>query len=361
MRGIKILALGILATTANTVITGAETGLQNEACVLNVSNQGGAITSFVLKDSPVNPLLWELTREDMPENNRKGAPFRGHFLCLGRWGDPTPGEKMSGMPNNGDTAALTWQADSADDFSLVLRCNSDMDYIEAVREFNLDSNAPLYLATDRVKNTATIGRLFNIVQHATLGSPFLSRSLLVNTNAGKGFMQDNHLPSPELHAYGWPQGKLSSGKTVDLRKSDGEASYVSSHIFTDSIGWVTAISPESRLLIGYVWKTSDYPWLNVWHQTKDGKPWAKGLEFGTTGLGQPYDKLLGMASEFFGNNSFFFFDAGEVMEKKFVSFIIEVPENFENAEHLTIDGQRLVIKGKDNVTLEIKSELLKQL
>lgn len=350
-----ILSVGFNATIQ------AENRLQNESCILTVSNQGGTITSFVLKETPVNPLSWELTMEGMPENNRKGAPFRGHFLCLGRWGDPTPGEISEGMPNNGDVAALDWQMGSSDDFSLVLKCNSDLDYMDAVREIALDPNTPLYLATDKVKNTATIGRLFNIVQHATLGPQFLTPSLLVNTNAEKGFMQDNHLPSPELHAYSWPQGKLSTGASVDLRKSDGDDSYVSSHIFTDSIGWVTAVSPKSRLLIGYVWKTTDYPWLNIWHQTLEGKPWAKGLEFGTTGLGQPYDKLIGMASEFFGNKSFFFLDASEEFEKKFVSFLIEVPENFENTESLNIEGQRLVITGKDNVTLEINSELLKQL
>lgn len=340
----------------------AETGLRNEACTLTVSNSGGAITSFVLKDSPVNPLSWGLTTEEMPDNNKKGAPFRGHFLCLGRWGDPTPGEKAAGMPNNGDIATLTWCDNSTDDVYAVLSCQSVPDYMAAEREIRLDPMAPLYLATDRVKNTATIGRLFNVVQHSTLGTPFLSGSLLVNTNADKGFMQDQYLPSPEQHAYLWPDGKLSGDRgSIDLQRSDGDASYVSSHIFTDTIGWVTALSPENGLLIGYLWKTADYPWLNVWHQTKDGKPWAKGLEFGTTGLGAPYNELLEMNSDFFGNHSYFFFDAGEELEKRFIGFLIEVPENFENAESLTIEGDRLQISGKNDVKVEINSDLLKQL
>lgn len=362
MKGNRNLSLVLLMAAVFTTTVKAETKLANEACTLTVSNHGGTITSFILRESQVNPLSWELTLEEMPDNNRKGAPFRGHFLCLGRWGDPTTGEKMSGMPNNGDATALTWSEESTDRFSAILKCKSAPDYMETVREISLDSKAPLYLAKDRVKNTATIGRLFNIVQHATLGTPFLSPSMLINTNADRGFMQDQHLPSPESQSYHWPDGKISEETgDIDLRRSDGEASYVSSHIFTDSIGWVTAISPKHGLLIGYVWKTSDYPWLNVWHQTRHGEPWAKGLEFGTTGLGAPYDELLKMKSDFFGNQSFFFLDALEEFEKKFISFLIEVPDNFENAVSLTVEGDRLLIQGNNNAQVIINSELLKEL
>jgi hypothetical protein len=33
----------------------------------------------------------------------------------------------------------------------------------------------------------------------------------------------------------------------------------------------TAMNPEERLVMGYIWKTAEYPWLNVWHQPNDGQ------------------------------------------------------------------------------------------
>src|SRR6185436_2281876 len=60
----------------------------------------------------------------------------------------------------------------------------------------------------------------------------------------------------------------------------------------DDYGWVVASSPKHQLLLGYVWRTVEYPWLNIWRYRNEGKLAARGLEFGTTGYHQPFPILV---------------------------------------------------------------------
>ena len=54
---------------------------------------------------------------------------------------------------------------------------------------------------------------------------------------------------------------------------------------------MTACNPGKGLLIGYIWDVADYPWIRHWRHIEDGKPLARGLEFGTTPLRELNEKL----------------------------------------------------------------------
>jgi hypothetical protein len=123
--------------------------------------------------------------------------------------------------------------------------------------------------------------------------------------------------------------------------------YVTTHIFDDDIGWITAINPEEHLVMGYIWKTTEYPWLNVWHQARDGKPFVQGLEFGTTGLGKPYQLLLENNVTFFGRNSFEYIDAGQTAEKSWICFMAIVPEGLGEVIKLSLNSNSIILQGKD--------------
>jgi hypothetical protein len=58
------------------------------------------------------------------------------------------------------------------------------------------------------------------------------------------------------------------------------------------MGWVTTTTASKELLLGYLFSTTDYPWLNLWRHVQAGHPFARGLEFGTTGLHQPFSTTV---------------------------------------------------------------------
>jgi hypothetical protein len=203
--------------------------------------------------------------------------------------------------------------------------------------------------TERFQNTGNLGRLNNILQHVTLGSPFLSAATRINTNAKQGFFHKLEYPDPHRYESDFPIVQLDEAgkRTTDLRCSSDPVNYLTKHIFDpqEPFGWATAYDPFSGLVIGYVWRIEDYPWLNIWQQSVEGTPVAKGLEFGTTGLDGTYEKLLKEGVRFHGVLSWEYMDAGETIEKSYLAFIIDIGPNREDPV-LIIEGSRLKINGR---------------
>ena len=104
----------------------------------------------------------------------------------------------------------------------------------------------------------------------------------------------------------------------------------------------TATSSSKELLLGYIWQTADYPWLNVWRHVADGKPLARGLEFGTTGLPQPFSILINKPS-IFGRPTFTYLDAEENSTRSYAAFLVKVPRDFRGVERVLYSGTQLVI------------------
>jgi hypothetical protein len=180
---------------------------------------------------------------------------------------------------------------------------------------------------ETVTNENKLGRVYNMVQHPTIGPPFLDEDVLVDTNARQGFMQSSPLPNPERPEIVWPMA-LQDAKPVDLRRlTDDPLPNVCSFVIDQDLGWVTATSPTQGLVLGYIWRTSDYPWLNIWRHVADGKPLACGLEFGTTGLHQPFPALV-RKGRIFGRPLLDYLDAGESRTRGYIAFQATAPADF---------------------------------
>ena len=322
--------------------------LNNKSSVLSIDLQGGAIVSFKINALDINPFTWKVTTEQMPANNKSGAVFHGHFLCLGRWGAPTDGEMKAGVPHNGQAGRDMWQLEPSQSSNFaVMTSKAPMDGITVERTLQMDTKSAAYKVTEKVKNVNTVGRLFNMVQHATIGAPFLDSTTLIDSNAKQGFLQTMCYPNPAAYEFVFPTAYVDSTKApLDLCTSSNKNSYVSTHIFADSIGWIVAATARKGLLVGYVWKTKDYPWLNLWQQWVDGKLWAKGLEFGTSGIGRSYQELLAVDTRFHGRSSYLFLDATETLDKSYLCFELAIPADFQGVSALKLEKSSVEIREK---------------
>jgi phosphonate metabolism protein (transferase hexapeptide repeat family) len=136
--------------------------------------------------------------------------------------------------------------------------------------------------SETVNNRNKLGRIYNMVQHATIGPPFLDETTVVDSNAQRGFMQSSPMPNPEQPETRWPEAR-KQGQPVDLRHltSDPDPNVVS-FVIDGEFGWVTATNASKELILGYMWRTADYHWLNVWRHVADVKPLARGVELWTS-------------------------------------------------------------------------------
>jgi len=162
--------------------------LRNDSVTLSISRLGGAIVGFSFNDQQLNPLDWKILPKDMPENNRMGAPFQGHFLCIGRWGSPTEGEKQAGIPHNGEPANNWWKSNQ-DTISgaVTIETEAPLEHWKVKRNINLSASQACFEVQETITNQLNTGRFTAIVQHASLGGVFLNESVIVNSNAGAGF------------------------------------------------------------------------------------------------------------------------------------------------------------------------------
>ncbi|MFN9198539.1 MAG: hypothetical protein ACK5WR_10740, partial [Planctomycetaceae bacterium] len=114
-----------------------------------------------------------------------------------------------------------------------------------------------------------------------------------------------------------------------------------------------AAQPAQGLLLGYAWRTSDYPWLNIWRFRDGTKRLARGLEFGTTGIHRPPAELLKQGGQRFGRPTFAYLEPDETVTREFLMFLVEIPADFAGVEVVEVSPrgirvrERLGAKGRE--------------
>jgi hypothetical protein len=271
----------------------------------------------------------------------------GHFLCLDRWGAPSEAEANNGMPYHGEAAWVSWKVlrepqAAASGIGAEMAATLPMAGFDVTRRARLLNDVPLMAVTESVTNRNNLGRIYNMVQHPSIAPPFLDETTLVDANGRKGFMQSSPLPNPEEPPVYWPQA-LKDGQPVNLRRlTDDKQPDVVSFIIDERYGWTTAATPRKGLLIGYIWQSSEYPWLDIWRDVKDGKPAARGLEFGTAGLHQPQGILVAKG-KIFGRPLYVHLDAGQTATRSYAVFLFKIPGDYHGVERVRYEGGRLIL------------------
>ncbi len=321
--------------------------LEGKAARLVVDLGGGSIVDFRLSGQSINPLEF---------NSGEAAALKplGHFLCLDRWGPPSEAEKRNGMFFHGEATRVEWTilqrpARKGVVVQAAMSALLPLAGLEVERTIRLSDSSASFNVSEAVINRNKLGRIYNMVQHPTIGPPFLDENTLVDSNARKGFMQTSPLPNPEEPAVFWPQALKESQPLTLRRLSDDSDPNVVSFTFDEELGWVTASSPSRGLLIGYLWRTSEYPWFNAWRHSENGKPVARGLEFGTTGLHQPFPILVAKG-RIFGRPLYVHLDAGQTSRRSYLAFLFKIPNDYQGVARLTYRDRRLVIheRGKES-------------
>jgi len=314
---------------------------------------GGSLTEFRLAYS-INPLAW-LAPED------RNAPLRpsAHFLCLDRWGQPSPGEQAVGIPFHGEATRVPWRNEGSSQTEATMSATLPEAGLEIRRKAVLTTGSAVLRVEETVRNVRKTSKIYNMVQHPTLGPPFLTPETRVDSNAARGISQHSPLPDPERILMRWPDG-IHQGRKSDLRHLiDDPMPAVTSFVVDEPIGWVTASTPQHGLLLGYFWKTEDYPWFNCWrHVDEANKPMARGLEFGTTGLHQPFDVLTAKGS-ILGRRLTAFLDAGASTTRHYTAFLIPIPANWRGTGRVDVGAGRIQIRetGRRPLTIELTDQV----
>ena len=317
--------------------------LKGDAAQVVVAVNGGAIADFHLGDDGLNPLSWKEEGETAQD-----PPWRGHFLCLDRWGEPSAAEAENGMPFHGEASRLPWKVtgkpkEAGGSIRAEMTVELPLGGLAVKRSINLSKREAFFTVREEVTNTNQLGRVWAMVQHPTIAPPFLDETTVIDANGRKGFMTYKPMPNPEDPVVSWPQA-LKDGEPVNVRfLTDDHDPNVVSYTIDDEYGWYVAYNAARGLMLGYIWKSEEYPWLIDWRWAEDGKPMARGLEFGTTGLPWPYGVMVAKG-RILGRPLYEYLDAGETVAKSFAAFLLEVPADYRGVHDIEYDGKRITVR-----------------
>jgi hypothetical protein len=332
--------------------------LHNKRCTLTIDLFGGAIVDFHLDDTGINPLNFQFTHSD---SHHEDVHYKGHFLCLPRWGDPSNQELKARYNKHGDFVRLKWKAE-VNGSTINMLATSTLEQMAVERKVELDEDASCFRVIEKIRNEANTKRAFQMVQHPTIAAPFLTEEAIVNCNASRGF--DYAFSKYDQTIMGhWPRIVTRDDQFVKLDIPDRPYSSVFSFIVNreDEYGWITAYSPLYNTLLGYVWKREDYPWINHWihwEETRNSslsvqnlfsyKLKYRGLEFGTSGVHKPFDEIIKKdITTLLGESTINYLGVGEEQERAFIGFMQIVPSGFKGVQELNVHNQSISIFEKE--------------
>jgi hypothetical protein len=272
--------------------------IENNDVRVTVSVQGGHIAEMLDKKSGVNPLWsppWpsidvsDYSPAKYPEygddaESRLLAGIMGHNLCLDLFGPPSPEEARAGLVVHGEAALVNFDI-SAEGQQLTARAILPAAQLFFERHIRLDGKKVQIRET--VENLSILDRPIAWTQHVTLGFPFVERATTqIRATATRSL-------TPTGVEFDWPWLPEADRSTRDLQtfnSAQSSGGYTAHLLNPESPqAWFFAYSPPSNVVLGYVWKTADFPWLGIWeeNESRAGKPWNNrtttlGMEFGVS-------------------------------------------------------------------------------
>ena len=283
--------------------------IENNELRLTVVEGGGHIAEVFHKASDVSPLWippWPSIepRDYLASNDTTyGAGVEsqllsgimGHNLCLDIFGGPSDEEYAAGLQPHGEASIATYALETGP---------SDIRVAAALSESSLRVERRLELRGDSVRVLETVQNLTATdrpvawTQHVTLGPPFLengatefrasaTRSKVLETTFGPA----DYLKTGAI--FDWPHAPCIDGGTEDLRTftTRQKSGAYTAHLMdpNEPDACFVVFSPAHRLLFGYVWKQTDFPWMGIWeenrsrpHQPWNGRTVTRGMEFGVS-------------------------------------------------------------------------------
>lgn len=345
--------------------------LSNGALDLTILPQGASLARLTLAGSSESP-LWDPLRmaQETGAANAKFSPITGHFVCVDGFGQPSREERAAGLQGHGEAHSQMFeQTHAAKDgkiSTVTLAAKLPIVQENFTRTFRMVDGENVIYVESQLENLLAFDRPVNWAEHVTIGSPFLESNMTVVDVSGtrsqtRPYQGGGNGPTQRRLVSGkdftWPMAPGLDGKTIDIRFAPENPHYLDHATTlldpTRNLVWVTALHPGKRLLLGYVFKRAEYPWVQYWGNYPPTGKFARGIEFST----QPYDVSRRDAvstSSMFDTPTYRWLPAKSKIESRFLLFYTRVPEGFRKVDDVRVEGGKIVIEdrgAKKQVTL----------
>jgi hypothetical protein len=340
--------------------------VSNGVVELTVLETGGAFAKLTLAEDPdqLSP-LWDPLRAVQEAGQPVRAGGVGQFLCVDGFGPVSEEERAAGLPGHGEAHTLPWKTESSGKNGNTVTLVQSVG-LPIVQE-TYRRTVTMFEGENVVEVHATLESLLGFdrpicwAEHATIGSPFLEPGVTVVDMSKNQAMTRPHEPGdenpehrhrlPSAKEFTWPMAPTVDGGSVDLRAAPtvlGSGDHTGQLMTPNGeYAWVTALNPEKHLLLGYIFKTAESPWLQTWESYPKEGMLARGMEFGTQTFDLPRRQMVTEGTRW-GVPLYRWLPAKSKIESTFLMFYARTPEGFRGVGD--VQFRKGEIELKDNLT-----------
>lgn len=339
--------------------------LSNGRMALTVLVRGSTVAALVLADDAekLSP-YWNPAR--MARELGQAAPTDGalgHFICVDGFGGVSTEERAAGLPGHGEAHLQTFTVRSGKQgkvAEVTLSAKLPIAMEAFSRTFRMVDGENVVYVESTLESLLGFDHPMQWAEHATVGSPFLDPGATVFDLSGA---QSQNRPYTEAAQprgqterrlasgvdFTWPAAPGKDGQTVDMRATPENPHYMD-HTTTRldparEFAWTAALNVKKRLLLGYLFRSRDYPWLQTWGDYPSTGKLARGMEFSS----QPYDvprrEAVGMGT-LFGEPTFQWLPAKASLHRRFLFFYTRVPEGFTETDDIRLENGGIVVEDR---------------
>jgi hypothetical protein len=323
--------------------------IESDTLRVTVTVEGGHLAEILDKQSGISPLWappWPTIEPSMydrarhPEygsdaESRLLAGILGHNLCLDVFGGPSEAEAAAGVGVHGEGSVVKYAITSTGN-EMTARADLPLAGLRFTRTLRLSGR--ILRIAETVENLTATDRPIAWTQHVTLGPPFLergatqfrasatrSKTIENDFSDGKGYM-------PLGVVFDWPLVPAIGGGAVDLRVYIDKpvSAAFSTHLMDPhrEDAFFLAWSPRHKLLLGYVWKQKDFPWLGIWEEnhSRDLPPWngktmTRGMEFSASPMPETRRQMIDRGG-LFGVPGYRWVEAKRSLRTEYMAFLL---------------------------------------
>ena len=340
--------------------------LSNGKLELTVMVQGATLANLLLADDAekLSP-LWNPARfaRELGRPAPAGGGSAGHFVCVDGFGQPSAEERAAGLPGHGEAHAIEMDTRSTREgrtSSVTMSGKLPIVQEQFTRTFRMVDGENVIYVDSQLENLLGFDRPVNWAEHATIGSPFLESGATVVDMSGsrsrtRPYQQGNNAQTqvdrrlvPDKD-FTWPMAPGLDGKPVNLRGTIDNPHFIDHTVtlmdLSRKLAWATAINLKKGLIIGWLFRREEYPFIQNWDNFPPTQKLARGLEFAT----QPYDVPRREAvntRSMFDTPTFRWLPAKSKIESRFLVFYARVPQGFSKVDDVRLENGQLVIEDR---------------
>jgi hypothetical protein len=327
--------------------------LENEKISLTMRQQGGSMVRLLLKDDPdqINPMH-----------------SLGHFVCVDGFGPSSDEERAAGLPMHGEANRVPWEIDRTASGSTdgrvhtyTFRASLPLVHENFTRAIHLVKDEQVVYIDSTLESLLAFDRPINWGEHATIGPPFLELGkTVVDMSAVRGMTRsyDSQSANPphrlaDYREFTWPMAPGVDGQLIDVRSAPATAP-VGDHTTslmdqTRDLVYVTALHPDRRLLLGYLFKRSEFPWTQLWENYPANGRLARGLEFAVQPFDMPRRDVI-QQNTLLGAPTYRWLPAKSTIRASFVMFYTPTPEGMRRVDDVRLEGRQIVVEDRSTNT-----------